>query len=137
MLIRVDFTRLLLIYLLVTYVSGETLLMMSTHFLSQGEINFYLYFCNDGIGDFCVLITVTSKLENDKMTNINVELPQNFRKPCICKKGLSFYCPKTFTVHVPSKNQFLMDITELLAENCFAEGTLELVRKFCGKYFDY
>ncbi|XP_019761653.2 uncharacterized protein LOC109538724 [Dendroctonus ponderosae] len=111
---------------------GETSLMMSTHFLSQGEIKLYLYFCNDEIGDFCVLITVTSKLGNNLIMDINVELPQNFRKPCICRKGFSFYCPKTFTVHVPSKNTFLMESTERLAENCCAEGTLSLVRRFYG-----
>ncbi|KAL1496932.1 hypothetical protein ABEB36_007982 [Hypothenemus hampei] len=110
----------------------ETLLSLYTFSVSRGECYFYLYFCNNEVGDFCVLIRLTSNPNRDCVDNLDVTA-RDFKMPCTCRESLNLYCPKTFTVTIPSRNLYLWGATVNMIENCFTESKVAVMRPYYCK----
>lgn len=112
---------------------GETTVFLTTCFLSQAPMNVYLYFCDDSVGDFCVLLKVIPSLHKNKAIDIPVELHPHFNKECSCLKGFNANCPKAFTVYIPSRNGNLWSATNTMIKRCFSESAYKLLHRFFGK----
>ncbi|CAH1133976.1 unnamed protein product [Ceutorhynchus assimilis] len=110
---------------------GETIITLSTCFLHIGTSQFYLYFCNDQVGDFCVLIRTISALSKNRYVPIEVDEPPTNAK-CTCKRGISPRCPKTLAVNLPSRNHLLSSSVDAMISKCLAESTFGFVERFCG-----
>lgn len=117
---------------------GEATITLITVFLQQKEEQFYLYFCNDEVGDFCVHLTLIPTLGKDKIPDLEVQaLPNIETTICKCKRGFSRSCPRNFVVNLPRKNNFLWTSTTALCNNCFSGDTINLVKDYFGTLIFY
>ncbi|XP_030746675.1 uncharacterized protein LOC115875385 isoform X2 [Sitophilus oryzae] len=115
---------------------GESSVVINFCFLSQGEKSFYVFFCHEEIGDFCVLFKTSSTLKTNSVADsIPVELSENFAKPCICKTSTNTKCPKTFKVDIPCRNERFCKSINTMIQMCFTTIIFNHLETFSDSAF--
>ncbi|XP_050306666.1 cilia and flagella-associated protein 47-like isoform X2 [Anthonomus grandis grandis] len=112
---------------------GQADIILRTCFLSHGVMRFYLYFCNETVGDFCVLVTIIANTNKNKAEIITINLKnRDFKEPCTCKRGFNYNCPKMLLSYIPCKNLAFWNCTKNMITKFLTPGIVKIFEK----YFD-
>lgn len=106
--------------------------------MSTVNANFYVYYINEDVGDFCMRFRVEPKIKNDTMyETINVMLPRGFLDcPCYCtdSKCFNLACPKTIFALIPCRNNVMWACMLRMFVEALGKAQFHFWRKYLGKY---
>lgn len=100
--------------------------------------DFYIYYVNDEIGDFCVRLRVEPKTKRNNIYEvISVLLPRGFFDlPCYCTDSHLFNlnCPKTLFALIPCRNNTMWSCMERMFVKALGEEQFYFWKKYLGEF---
>lgn len=105
--------------------------------VSTVNADFYVYYINEEVGDFCMRFRVEPKIKRNSMyETINVSLPRGFLDcPCYCtdSKCFNLACPKTIFALIPCRNNVMWGCMLRMFVEALGEAQFHFWKKYLGK----
>lgn len=109
--------------------------------MSTFNADFYVYFFNEEIGDFCMRLRVEPKKKRkNQFEVITVPLPRGFLDfPCYCSDSELFNlnCPKTLFALIPCRNNIMWDCMQRMSVKTLGEEQFHFWKKYLGEHYKY
>lgn len=100
--------------------------------------DFYIYYVNDEIGDFCMRLRVEPKTKRNNIYEvISILLPRGFFDlPCYCTDNHLFNlnCPKTFIALIPCRNNSMWSCMERMFVKTLGEEQFYFWKRYLGEF---
>lgn len=105
--------------------------------MSTIPADFYVYYVNEEIGDFCMRFRVNPKITRNKIyETINIRLPRGFLdRPCFCTddKYFNLACPKTLFMVIPCRNNQMWNCLEIMFMAALRDPQYFFWKKYLGE----